>query len=125
MKNKMKGALIYVVIFIVILGVVTFFSSRTENAKNYNLTQVLNLLEEGKIEKIKIEGNSIQGVTKDGSEFRTYVPGMVANHVGKLIYDRASIGKLEAPTPTNISTKSEPDILKKGTFASPATAFER
>ena len=29
----------------------------------------------------------------------------------------------EAPTPTNISTKSEPDIEKKGTLASPATAF--
>ena len=27
-----------------------------------------------------------------------------------------------APTPTNISTKSEPDIEKKGTFASPAIA---
>ncbi len=32
---------------------------------------------------------------------------------------------LEAPTPTNISTKSEPDKEKKGTFASPATAFAR
>ncbi len=30
---------------------------------------------------------------------------------------------LEAPTPTNISTKSEPESEKKGTFASPATAF--
>ena len=29
---------------------------------------------------------------------------------------------LEAPTPTNISTKSEPDIEKNGTFASPAMA---
>ena len=29
----------------------------------------------------------------------------------------------EAPTPTNISTKSEPDKEKKGTFASPATAL--
>ena len=29
---------------------------------------------------------------------------------------------LEAPTPTNISTKSDPDIEKKGTFASPAIA---
>ena len=28
-----------------------------------------------------------------------------------------------APTPTNISTKSEPEIEKKGTFASPATAL--
>ena len=28
-----------------------------------------------------------------------------------------------APTPTNISTKSEPEIEKNGTFASPATAF--
>ena len=27
-----------------------------------------------------------------------------------------------APTPTNISTKSEPDIEKKGTLASPAIA---
>ena len=30
---------------------------------------------------------------------------------------------LAAPTPTNISTKSEPDIVKNGTFASPATAL--
>ncbi len=30
---------------------------------------------------------------------------------------------LLAPTPTNISTKSEPLMLKKGTLASPATAF--
>ncbi len=30
---------------------------------------------------------------------------------------------LEAPTPTNISTKSEPEIEKKGTLASPATAL--
>ena len=29
----------------------------------------------------------------------------------------------DAPTPTNISTKSEPEILKNGTFASPAMAF--
>ena len=29
----------------------------------------------------------------------------------------------EAPTPTNISTKSEPEILKNGTPASPAIAF--
>ena len=29
----------------------------------------------------------------------------------------------DAPTPTNISTKSEPEILKNGTPASPATAF--
>ncbi len=30
---------------------------------------------------------------------------------------------LEAPTPTNISTKSDPDKEKKGTLASPATAL--
>ncbi len=29
----------------------------------------------------------------------------------------------DAPTPTNISTNSEPEILKKGTPASPATAL--
>ena len=31
---------------------------------------------------------------------------------------------LDAPTPTNISTKSEPDIVKNGTPASPAVARE-
>ena len=30
---------------------------------------------------------------------------------------------LDAPTPTNISTKSDPLIMKNGTPASPATAF--
>jgi|TARA_B110000285_G_scaffold134800_1_gene151077 hypothetical protein len=32
---------------------------------------------------------------------------------------------LDAPTPTNISTKSDPEIEKNGTFDSPATAFAR
>src|SRR5213075_517827 len=31
----------------------------------------------------------------------------------------------EAPTPTNISTKSEPEIAKNGTLASPAIARAR
>ena len=30
---------------------------------------------------------------------------------------------LEAPTPTNISTKSDPEIERNGTLASPATAL--
>lgn len=30
---------------------------------------------------------------------------------------------LEAPTPTKISTKSEPEVAIKGTFASPAQAL--
>jgi len=40
-------------------------------------------------------------------------------------FDLACLNKsltLDAPTPTNISTKSEPDIKKKGTPASPAQA---
>ena len=32
---------------------------------------------------------------------------------------------LDAPTPTNISTKSDPEILKNGTPASPAIALAR
>ena len=32
---------------------------------------------------------------------------------------------LAAPAPTKSSTNSEPEIIKKGTSASPATAFER
>ncbi len=32
---------------------------------------------------------------------------------------------LDAPTPTNISTKSDPDNEKKGTLASPATALAK
>mmetsp|Transcript_2330 Transcript_2330/g.4947 ORF Transcript_2330/g.4947 Transcript_2330/m.4947 type:complete len:350 (-) Transcript_2330:452-1501(-) len=39
---------------------------------------------------------------------------------------RASLNRsrtLEGPTPTNISTKSEPEMEKKGTLASPAVAF--
>ena len=43
---------------------------------------------------------------------------------GELAFASLNISlTLEAPTPTNISTKSDPEILKKGTFASPATAL--
>ncbi len=49
----------------------------------------------------------------------------------KIIDGAASFASLnksrtrEAPTPTNISTKSEPEMLKNGTPASPATAFAK
>ena len=39
-----------------------------------------------------------------------------------LAFENKSLTRL-APTPTNISTNSEPDIEKKGTLASPATAL--
>ena len=45
---------------------------------------------------------------------------------GAFFFASANISlTLDAPTPTNISTKSEPDRLKNGTPASPATAFAR
>ena len=43
---------------------------------------------------------------------------------GACLFASANISRTrEAPTPTNISTKSEPEIEKNGTPASPATAF--
>ena len=42
------------------------------------------------------------------------------------VFSRACLNKSRtraAPRPTNISTNSEPDIEKKGTLASPATAL--
>ena len=45
---------------------------------------------------------------------------------GAFFFASANISlTLDAPTPTNISTKSEPERLKNGTPASPATAFAR
>ena len=43
---------------------------------------------------------------------------------GALLFACSNISRtLLAPTPTNISTKSEPEIVKKGTPASPAIAL--
>lgn len=46
------------------------------------------------------------------------------NDTGRLLFACSNISRTrEAPTPTNISTKSDPLMLKKGTPASPAIAF--
>ena len=48
------------------------------------------------------------------------------DNAGRLFLAWSNISRTrEAPTPTNISTKSEPEIEKKGTFASPAMALAR
>ena len=42
---------------------------------------------------------------------------------GALFLDCSNISRTRAaPTPTNISTKSDPEIVKNGTLASPAIA---
>lgn len=96
MKNKMKGTLIYLLVFIVILGVVTFFGSKTNPVQKYSLSTFIDLLQDGQIKSLTFEGDSIQGQTSSGKEFKTYVPGILSEPVGREIYEIATkVGKID------------------------------
>ena len=71
--------------------------------------------------------------TKDGEAFSVTVEQKVSVQGGEGEARETAVcsgpmaelreARMGAPTPTNISTKSEPESEKNGTLASPATAF--
>ncbi|MCK8059532.1 MULTISPECIES: ATP-dependent zinc metalloprotease FtsH [unclassified Fusibacter] len=88
MRKFFKGATVYIVIFLVILLVVSFFSEKTETTTELAISDVIKHLESDNVKSIKIESNKIQGVLDSGSAFTSYVPTTLEEAVGQELYNK-------------------------------------
>ena len=74
MNNLTKNILLWLVIAVVLMSVFNNFGSRQVVSTPLNYTQFYSKLKQGQVEKVLIEGRTIQGETKNGEKFTTYVP---------------------------------------------------
>jgi len=74
LNNFFRNISFYLLIFILILSFLQWFSHREDEVLQIEYTQLIQALNKGQIEKIKIVENNVTGVMKNGDQFKSYVP---------------------------------------------------
>jgi cell division protease FtsH len=64
----------YLLIIIIAISIIDYYSSRTTTKQEVSYTQFLHQIEEQKVERVTIVDNTIKGKLKDGTEFTTITP---------------------------------------------------
>jgi cell division protease FtsH len=64
----------YLLIIIIAISIIDYYSSRTTTTQEISYTQLLKSIEEQNVERVTIVDNTIKGSLKDGKEFTTVVP---------------------------------------------------
>jgi cell division protease FtsH len=64
----------YLLIIIIAISIIDYYSTRTTNKQEITYTQFLRHMDEQKVERVTIVDNSIRGKLKDGTEFTTIAP---------------------------------------------------
>ncbi|HEY3425848.1 MAG TPA: ATP-dependent metallopeptidase FtsH/Yme1/Tma family protein, partial [Negativicutes bacterium] len=74
MNKFFRNVSFYLLIIIIAISIIDYYSSRTTTKQEISYTQFLRQIEEQKVERVTIVENTIRGKLKDGSEFTTIVP---------------------------------------------------
>lgn len=78
MKKMLKGMVFYVLMLAIIVGVIQFTGKEVEEVKEIPFSKVYQELNEGDIASIYfVDDTSVEGVLKDKTKFKSYIPSEV------------------------------------------------
>lgn len=92
MKKGLRGASIYIVIFIGILILVTMSGVNTQKVESLTYDQLIQNLSNDNIISIEVDGNKVSGQLVGEKQFTSYIPSIVALKTGEMILDRYENG---------------------------------
>lgn len=110
MKKGIKGASIYIVIFIGILIFVMMSGVNAQKVTELSYDAFTENLKNDQISVIQIDGNDISGTLKDGTSFTSYIPSMLALETGKMLVDLKDSGS--AFTINGVAPANTPILLE-------------
>lgn len=93
MRKMFKNAVFYILLFILILVLARNLISpdQAKEIKNYNMTELVTVIKDDKVSSIKISDYSkVEGELKDGTQFRSYIPEVLAVPMGQYLFDLVS-----------------------------------
>lgn len=82
MNKFFRNVSFYLLIIIIAISIIDYYSSRTTTKQEISYTQFLHAVDDQKVERVTIVDNTIRGKLKDGSEFTTITPNdpaLIAN----------------------------------------------
>ena len=74
MNKFFRNVSFYLLIIIIAISIIDYYSSRTTNKQEISYTQFLQSIEEQKVQGVTIVDNNIRGKLTDGTEFTTITP---------------------------------------------------
>ena len=74
MNPMAKNLILWVVIALVLMSVFNNFGPRQSRAQQVEYSRFISDVKSGRVQKVVIEGRSIQGVMQNGERFSTYTP---------------------------------------------------
>ena len=74
MNKFFRNVSFYLLIIIIAISIIDYYSSKTTTKQEISYTQFLHSVEEQKVERVTIVDNTIRGRLKDGQEFTTIAP---------------------------------------------------
>lgn len=74
MNKFFRNVSFYLLIIIIAISIIDYYSSKTTNKQEISYTQFLQHVQEQKVEKVTIVDNMVRGKLKEGTEFTTVVP---------------------------------------------------
>lgn len=74
MNKLFRNISFYLLIFILILSLVQWYSNKESDITKIDYTRLILALDKGQVEKITLVDKNVKGVLKNGSKFTSYVP---------------------------------------------------
>ncbi len=118
MNKIFRNVTFYLLIIIVAISIIDYYSSHTTNKQEVNYTQFLKQLNEQKVERVTIVDNTIEGSLSDGTKFMTIVPNdptLIGTLRDKGVEIKAQLPQ-QPPWWTNILSSILPMLLLIGVW---------
>ena len=118
MNKIFRNVTFYLLIIIVAISIIDYYSSHTTNKQEVNYTQFLKQLDERKVERVTIVDNTIEGSLSDGTKFMTIVPNdptLIGTLRDKGVEIKAQLPQ-QPPWWTNILSSILPMLLLIGVW---------
>ncbi len=75
MNDMAKNLMLWVVIALVLMMVFNNFGNQPTVTQPFEYSEFINAVQQGRVERVMIDGRTIRGINQDGSHFTTYNPG--------------------------------------------------
>ena len=96
MNDLAKNLILWVVIAIVLMSVFNNFGPTTSTTQTINYSDFINEVQQGRVQRVEIEGHTVEGTRIDGSNFKTQTPPEDPKMVDDLLSSKVEV-KVKSP----------------------------
>jgi len=96
LNDLAKNLILWVVIAIVLMSVFNNFGPTSSTTQTINYSDFINEVQQGQVQRVEIEGHTVEGTRIDGSQFKTQTPPEDPKMVDDLLSSKVEV-KVKSP----------------------------